>query len=174
VTVQCFFSSTLCSPPGQLVEKYFNGPYYEWWDRQGEEYIGSDLSVHVVAQYEQEHGPFDGIIGFSQGGCLTAMLTALNQEQAGKLFPHLKFAVILSGFFPRVPAFRALHPDPVPLPVMSIYGESDFLKEDCLQLSNHFSNLTVAQHSGGHEPPTKNNGEGALLQLNQFLNQFLA
>ena len=57
---------TLGSPPPPPVDKFFSGPYYEWWDRQGEVYVGADASVKAIAQYETDHGPFDGIIGFSQ------------------------------------------------------------------------------------------------------------
>ncbi len=102
------------------------------------------------------------------------MLAAINHhDRAGQLFPALKFAVILAGFFPRPAAFRRAHPDPTPLPILSIFGEKDFLREDCQQLPKHFTNLTEVMHQGGHEPPNKINGQNAIEALEKFLKKFI-
>ena len=54
-----------------------------------------------MAHYEKSNGPFDGIIGFSQGGALTTMLASSNElDHNYKLFPNLKFVIILAGKLP--------------------------------------------------------------------------
>ena len=170
-----YLSDALCRPPPAPVDKYFSPPYFEWWDRQGEEYVGCETSIKAVEQCEREHGPFDGIIGFSQGACFTAMLASLNEfDHAGRMFPNLKFVMILAGFYPRMPSFRDTHTLPITIPALSVFGKSDFLRDDCLKLKNHFTHLTVVEHHGGHEPPTMSNGSDALVEIDRFLRAFIA
>mmetsp|Transcript_39249 Transcript_39249/g.62877 ORF Transcript_39249/g.62877 Transcript_39249/m.62877 type:complete len:140 (+) Transcript_39249:60-479(+) len=54
-------------------------------------YVGVEASMRKLETYIAEKGPFDGILGFSQGGAAAAVLCAQN--------PHsFKFAVIISGW----------------------------------------------------------------------------
>lgn len=39
-------------------------------------YGGADVSVAHVAEFLRLHGPFDGLIGFSQGGAMAAIAVA--------------------------------------------------------------------------------------------------
>mmetsp|Transcript_47862 Transcript_47862/g.112999 ORF Transcript_47862/g.112999 Transcript_47862/m.112999 type:complete len:1463 (+) Transcript_47862:116-4504(+) len=41
------------------------------------EYEGLHSTVRYVDEYAKHHGPFDGVLGFSQGGCLAAILAAI-------------------------------------------------------------------------------------------------
>ena len=50
----------------------------------------------------QEHGPFDGLLGFSQGATLGALLCLAPPA------PPVRFAVLVSGFMPRDPALEPL------------------------------------------------------------------
>merc|ERR1712178_347464 len=55
--------------------------YYEWWrghivgklDRVYE-HNGIEESVQMLAQLWKEEGPFDGIMGFSQGGAMATII----------------------------------------------------------------------------------------------------
>ena len=57
------------------------GPYYQWWIdaivAKGPEDI--EASVHAgvayAAKYVEEHGPFDAVLGFSQGAVMATLLT---------------------------------------------------------------------------------------------------
>ena len=46
----------------------------------------------------QEHGPFDGIFGFSQGAGLGLFLAALQDK--GDIATDFKFVISYSGFYP--------------------------------------------------------------------------
>ncbi|KAF2157724.1 hypothetical protein K461DRAFT_290014 [Myriangium duriaei CBS 260.36] len=103
-----------------------------WWRRKdlGDgrvKYEGLEESLAYLVKFMREHGPFDGVVGFSQGACCAIALAALLEEgRLGKVergksggfelpesmldskaenglgHPALKLAVSYSGF--RVPA----------------------------------------------------------------------
>ena len=113
----------------------FRGPYFEWWDRQGEdEYVGIQDSIEAVRKWGLEHGPIDGIIGFSQGAAFASLLVA----QSDPVLSGVKFVVLMSGFPPRDPRFM-LPEQKISMPALCIYGKTDFLKDGSLQFANHFS-----------------------------------
>ena len=57
------------------------------------EYFGLGASLQSLQELQQKHGPFCGVIGFSQGATMAHLLL---QEPGWKL----KFAVFYSGFLP--------------------------------------------------------------------------
>ena len=59
--------------------------------------------MHTVCLL-QEHGPFDGLLGFSQGATLSALLCLVPPTVA----PPVRFAVLVSGFMPRDLALEPL------------------------------------------------------------------
>ena len=49
------------------------------------------------------------MVGFSQGGCLAAVLAALKERDGGRApLPDLKAAVVLCGFAPKDPEFSQI------------------------------------------------------------------
>lgn len=42
--------------------------------------MGFEESIKVVEKAFEEHGPFDGLLGFSQGACFVALLCDLQQR----------------------------------------------------------------------------------------------
>jgi hypothetical protein len=137
-------------------------------------YKGADETIAMLRKYAHEHGPFDGLIGFSQGAIVTLILSALNhQSPSNPVIPGLRFAVLLSGMKPRDPRFHDLFLQPIPLPALAIYGATDWLGEECRKYPQLLSNVQLATHSGGHEPPHRRNGAKALDQLTAFLLPFM-
>ena len=57
---------------------------YGWWRRKGEgepyTYEGMDRGLATIAETMQRDGPFDGVIGFSQGGAAAGMVAALLED----------------------------------------------------------------------------------------------
>lgn len=51
--------------------------------------VGFEESVQLVEKTFQEQGPFDGLIGFSQGGSFVSILCAMQQKK-GNLFFYCK------------------------------------------------------------------------------------
>eukprot|EP00892_Ulva_mutabilis_P000942 jgi/Ulvmu1/10849/UM007_0023.1 len=80
-------------PAPDDVGPHFEPPYFEWWDSQTSvkpegkvsTYSGWQASVAKLREVLIEQGPFDGVMGFSQGGALTACAAAL--QEAAVLSP---------------------------------------------------------------------------------------
>ena len=69
-----------------------------WWQHQDPNvYEGFDESLKFLVEYIKTNGPYDGIIGFSQGAAMSAIVTNVISE----LLPNHKsfqIAVFFSGF----------------------------------------------------------------------------
>lgn len=81
------------TPPD--VELFFGKKqYYEWWDAErGEDgkfhFTGWAESKLAVESFLRDHGPFDGFLGFSQGGIHASSLLAMQQNGRVSTFQHV-------------------------------------------------------------------------------------
>ena len=122
-------------------------------------------AVDDLAAYMSAEGPFDGVMGFSQGAALAAML--LTRESTAEAF---RFAIFLCAGLPfceaglRQGVLRHLDPkvdkEVIRLPTAHIFGS----KDDALQASLAMKDLCVAggrwlfDHRAGHEIPVNLEG----------------
>eukprot|EP00297_Palpitomonas_bilix_P025663 CAMPEP_0113901544 /NCGR_PEP_ID=MMETSP0780_2-20120614/21314_1 /TAXON_ID=652834 /ORGANISM="Palpitomonas bilix" /LENGTH=234 /DNA_ID=CAMNT_0000894171 /DNA_START=330 /DNA_END=1034 /DNA_ORIENTATION=+ /assembly_acc=CAM_ASM_000599 len=81
---------------------------YSWWNTDdGSVYEGVDEAVNRIERYLMHEGPFDGILGFSQGAAVASIIAARasRRDLAGKDQPKVKnlvnFALLFSGFIAR-------------------------------------------------------------------------
>ncbi|KAI8139205.1 serine hydrolase FSH [Fennellomyces sp. T-0311] len=142
---------------------------YAWWflprtkplTNEGFFY-GFRESVEYMKGILLEQGPFDGIIGFSQGACLAGCLAHLLSQRtflipADFAHPPLQFVIIAGGFkMPAMPATESkLYIGKVETPSMHIIGELDtvILPERSDALANAFKNPFIFRHAGGHFVP---------------------
>eukprot|EP01129_Flabellula_baltica_P009875 TRINITY_DN4108_c0_g1_i1.p1 TRINITY_DN4108_c0_g1~~TRINITY_DN4108_c0_g1_i1.p1 ORF type:complete len:207 (+),score=36.18 TRINITY_DN4108_c0_g1_i1:241-861(+) len=137
-------------------------PTFKWYEIpegevhfQSPNYIGWEDSIDYLRTVFQEQGPFDGVLGFSQGGIILSTLCGLRDD----IF-DFKFAIIASAC-PVVPEeTRALYNNiPSDFPMLFMYGERDDLiiperSEQLLELLPNKENITVYKHKGGHYIPT--------------------
>ena len=98
------------------------------------EYDGIEESIAHLQRYMLEHGPFDGVLGFSQGACLASILCARQQASAAVATAaaprRFRFAILVSGFVPADGKLAALFKGPpLELPVLVSHGKSDFMRE---------------------------------------------
>jgi hypothetical protein len=130
---------------------------YGWWRRKGDAepftYEGIERGLATVAETISSEGPFDGVIGFSQGGAAAGMVAALLEEgrreafegaqsKGGIRFPDsftrdsgyieegvqgpLKFAVSYSGFAASTnPLYQAFYEPQIETPMMHFLGSLD-------------------------------------------------
>jgi acetyl esterase/lipase len=104
-----------------------------------------------------EQGPFDGVLGFSQGAALVGLATGL-RAPGGKATDErplvFDFAVVVSGFRSVDSNQAALytHEDSFHLPSFHIIGRSDYIVPPAksLDLASAFAAPTVVKHTGGH------------------------
>ena len=68
-----------------------------WWDYQGKgDYKGFDESFKWIVEYINKNGPYFGIVGFSQGSAMAAILT--NTITRYSMQPQFKFTICILGF----------------------------------------------------------------------------
>jgi len=125
-----------------------------WWN-SGEDhtaYAGWDRSREYLRQLCAQQGPFDGVLGFSQGAAAAALFVA---EQARGEQP-LRLAICISGFASRAEEHRALMTEgSIDVPSLHVYGEKDVLVDNqrTLALARCFVAPRVVSHPGGHFVP---------------------
>ncbi|XP_028277505.1 esterase OVCA2 isoform X2 [Parambassis ranga] len=122
--------------------------------QQCEESLGLDESVIAVREAVRDQGPFDGILGFSQGAAFVAMLCSL-QEQ--KLEPELnfRFAILVAGFCSACKEHHKFYNSPLQIPSLHVFGLQDKVIPDSMsrELLPFFQDAQVLIHNGGHFVP---------------------
>ncbi|KAF2003810.1 dihydrofolate reductase [Amniculicola lignicola CBS 123094] len=138
-----------------------------WWRRKGEAepytYEGIDQGLGHIADILKKEGPFDGVIGFSQGGACAAMLASLLEPGRRDAFekfystggmrypesytadtgyveetihPQLKFAVSYSGFAARgTDIYRGFYEPKIQTPMLHFLGSLDAVVEEARSLA---------------------------------------
>lgn len=142
---------------------------WAWWRRKGDSepytYEGIERGLDAIAQVLKQQGPFDGVIGFSQGGACAAMLASLlepGRREAfeakqkdggggmrypesfaedtgyveGTIHPPLKFAVSYSGFAARgMNPYHAFYEPKIKTPMLHFLGTQDVVVEEARSLA---------------------------------------
>lgn len=135
---------------------------YGWWRRSNTAnpplYHGIEDCFAAVAKVLSEEGPFDGVIGFSQGAALAGMVAGLLEPgrkeafdhftteedegavgipfpaafaQPGFQHPPLKFALCYSGFRAPGSRYRGFYENPpIKTPLLHVLGSLDALVDE--------------------------------------------
>ncbi|TYJ55850.1 hypothetical protein B9479_003502 [Cryptococcus floricola] len=159
-----------------------------WWINADnwKTYKRFDDSVKFLHDYMVEHGPFDGVVGFSQGAGMAALLAAMASIEkpginplfpAHENIPKLKFAIFIGGFLPGYEPkceshdFSNYFPLPASLPTLHISGKNDTLivPERSQILASRCENARFELHDGGHYTPSKASWRHF---LNAYINSF--
>ncbi|XP_056641166.1 esterase AGAP003155 isoform X2 [Diorhabda sublineata] len=121
--------------------------------RKGGPAIGFEESVKFIEDVFEKEGPFDGILGFSQGACFTGLLCDLQQRGLTKF--TFSFAVLASGFKSGSLPHLKYYIDRITIPTLHIFGENDQIipTEMSEALSNCFEDPVIVKHPGGHYLP---------------------
>ena len=167
--------------------------YRAWWRRKDRadpitganviEYEGLEEGLEAVAQTIEKEGPFDGVVGFSQGGCAAALVASLLEEGRhekmkssaqnrgervmsglrkvtadGKQGP-LRFAVAYSGFKAPGERFSYFYQPKITTPVLHVLGAVDVVVEEArskalIEVCEGGDDRVVI-HPGGHFVPSQ-------------------
>ncbi|CAN4114854.1 unnamed protein product [Withania somnifera] len=107
-----------------------------------------------------KHGPFDGVLGFSQGAVLGAAIPGMQREgMALTKVPKIKLVIIISGAKFGGPTYGVpklaanAYSSPINCPSLHCLGETDFQKKDGEILLECFVDPQVIHHSKGHTIP---------------------
>lgn len=153
--------------------------YAAWWRRDDatSEYLGLDDTWAFLSEYLDTHGPFVGVVGFSQGAAMAAMLlAALEEGRAGKPQPlqthhaPLRFGAFYSGFR-ALEQYDSFYEPKIRTPTLHVMGSMDAvvveerglaLVEACEEKSRQ-----VAYHPGGHYLPAAKQSLNVLIGFMQ-------
>lgn len=160
-----------------------------WWTRL-EFTIRLDQlysSLDYLTKYIREHGPFDGIVGFSQGASIAMMLASLCEGSvrpervmalANQGLPLLipppqspfKFAIACSGFVNAPQFYDGFFTPQVQTPTMHLIAEWDHMVSEQMsgEMIKRCENPVVVKHAGTHAVPTDRN---SMWEMSRFLNQ---
>lgn len=137
---------------------------FGWWhateDATGVHYRGLTRSCEALAAY----GSFDGVLGFSQGAALAALLVAGRTA--------LRFAIIIGGFAIRDPQHAAVFEaaGAIDVPSLHVIGRSDVIVAPQAShfLASRFRTPTIVEHDGGHVIAATDTVRAAALALLQL------
>ncbi|KAL8671670.1 MAG: hypothetical protein Q9168_003818, partial [Polycauliona sp. 1 TL-2023] len=178
--------------PSTKESKEETEPAYGWWRRKdmpnpsqkGETsivYTGLQDGMARIAEMIAEEGPFDGVIGFSQGACAAAMVASLLEPGRRDAFastsskanevetepfpssfeslhkPPLKFAMIYSGFIAPGNRYINFYRPSLKTPTLHFLGALDGVVEEGRSqgLIKVCEGAKVVTHPGGHFLPSQ-------------------
>ncbi|XP_028140910.1 esterase AGAP003155 [Diabrotica virgifera virgifera] len=121
--------------------------------RKGGPAIGFEDSLKYIEDICEKEGPFDGLLGFSQGACFAGLLCDLQQRGLSKF--TFNFAIFSSGFKSGSLPHLKYYIDRITIPSLHIFGENDqIIPTDMSEaLSNCFEEPFIVRHPGGHYLP---------------------
>ncbi|KAH0336904.1 FSH1-domain-containing protein, partial [Aureobasidium melanogenum] len=171
---------------GAEVREDANG----WWKlrERGQLQEGVDVGIDQVAKVLKEFGPMDGVMGFSQGAALAAMVVSLlepgREEAFGKVqggmkypqeikelqHPPLRFGVCFSGLLNKHEAYTAFYEPKIHTPILHVLGSMDTIVEESesLALAERCADGgkgMVIRHAGTHTVPTSDRDIAAVIQF---------
>lgn len=134
---------------------------FAWWraDHEIQEFVGLDSTLKSMKEVLEKEGPFDGVMGFSQGGGFAAILASL-LERPNKLLetshPAFKFAVIFSGFRSYFPQHNLMYEPKISTPMLHVIGKVDPIvtMERSQELVEVSANPELLIHPGSHFVPS--------------------
>ncbi|XP_071111444.1 esterase OVCA2-like [Haliotis cracherodii] len=126
---------------------------------------GCDESVEMVKRSILEQGPFDGILGFSQGACMLSLICCL-RERDPDLF-KFNFAIFIAGFKSRCIPHESFYETLVTIPTLHVFGDTDKVipKEMSEALLPCYKEPVILQHPGGHFIPASSQQKQVYLQF---------
>ena len=148
-------------------------------------YRGIDASLESLRDEWRQSGPFDGVLGFSQGAAVAHLLAAVavaekteqkknNTEQEAEsllsTFRSLEFAVFAGGFPSRMaspPVAMGARDAPLLLPTLHFIASDDAYVPPPLQeeLKGRFRAPTTHRHDKGHTIPQRAGDTAAMVEF---------
>ncbi|KAG8464790.1 hypothetical protein KFE25_010158 [Diacronema lutheri] len=119
-------------------------------------YGGWEETLDFLRDVDRARGPFEGLLGFSQGAAVASSLAAHLTSPSAKPSVSFRFAILAGGFAYRGQGAGALfRHKPLRMPSLHLYGERDKLVKPTSseELARLFDSPTVHIHPGGHSFP---------------------
>ncbi|KAL3355351.1 hypothetical protein AABB24_019426 [Solanum stoloniferum] len=124
------------------------------------EFYNFEECLEYIEDFMLKNGPFDGVLGFSQGAVLGAAIPGMQRDGVALTkVPKIKFVIIISGakFGGRtygIPKLAAnAFSSTINCPSLHFLGEADFQRKEGEILLECFVDPQVIHHSKGHTIP---------------------
>ena len=139
-------------PISDIVRKIFEPPYFHWFVKDSS-YLGLKESKDKIECL----GEFDGIVGFSQGACLTYIMAKIIKP---------KFIINICGVnYQDCRSDKTL----INIPTLNVIGSLDPLKNRSELLANDYVDPEFLYHPGNHSfPPDRESYN----QISNFIKKF--
>lgn len=189
----CYPSGPVSMRPGENAE---GGPLFHAWCESNDlsQNAQIDRGLEALAETILREGPFDGVIGFSQGAAAAGFVASLLEtarktafEKHAKLYggmPYpfkfmqqssskpcqkpLKFIITYAGTHASHKMYDAFYSPKIATPLLQIIGKYDtFIEESaCLQFAARFRGpKMIRYHAGAHFVPTETEELEAVLEF---------
>ncbi|KAM3360540.1 esterase isoform X1 [Capsicum galapagoense] len=144
------------------LEGVFDPPYFEWFqfNKDFTEFYKFEECLEYIEDFMLKHGPFDGVLGFSQAAILCAAISGMQRDgMALTKVPKIKFVILISGAKFGGPSFGVpklaanAFSSPINCPSLHFLGEKDYQKKDGEVLLKCFVDPQVIHHPKGHVIP---------------------
>uniref|UniRef100_A0A023F7J0 Putative phospholipase/carboxyhydrolase n=1 Tax=Triatoma infestans TaxID=30076 RepID=A0A023F7J0_TRIIF len=114
---------------------------------------GFNESVKSVQLFVKDNGPFEGLLGFSQGAAFAGILAILLERK--EFVADFKFVILVAGFKSLCKPHLNYYNLKVNLPSLHVIGDTDnvIIKERSEELMTYFENPVLIRHPGGHYVP---------------------
>jgi predicted esterase len=183
-TVDFLEATRVTTQTDPMLKKLFGeGPYYNWYDVTNDRnirmstdparyiealldpsisflYEGAEESMDQLERHIETSGPYDALVGFSQGGIIITMLTARRLQRAARgeaTPPSWRCNVLLASMPPRTTAYAPAFPEPLSPPISASYpcvavvGKKDPFLQYARRLQTLYGRMDWFEHAGGHE-----------------------
>ncbi|KAJ5761145.1 hypothetical protein N7520_008301 [Penicillium odoratum] len=90
-----FIDGPAKSGPAAGIDLFYPAPYYAFWEQGSVEDIRSACSW--LTEYINKHGPYDAVMGFSQGTILASTYLLFHEEETPHLPAPFKVAIFHCG-----------------------------------------------------------------------------
>jgi len=152
--------------PDPALAKLFPGPFYTWMERGTDDSQQASKSLYesiaYIITFMNEHGPFDGIMGFSQGSTMAQLMYYTLQENLFQSDEVLKYPLPTFMIFVGAFAARFLMREKVnftsketyiKIPTLHMLGTQDFIFEISKILTYICIDPILIVHNEGHKFP---------------------
>lgn len=171
-----FLDFTFITAPNRVLPlsaEDINQDQRGWWFSRDSDYFqaqdvtdcdkGFEQSLTTIVEAFELHGPFHGLMGFSQGAALVALLCLLKARQPDFFSDKVtfQFAIMVAAFRSRssrhAEFFDQTNPlfKKVQIPTLHVIGDSDRIIDRSMseEILTFFDCPSVMHHSGAHFVP---------------------
>ena len=142
--------------PEERIGRGKNWCWYRADEQKPPTYHQIEVALGFLSDYFSRHRPVDGVIGWSQGAVMTALLASLRENEPDDHF-DFSWAILCGGFLPGDRRYRPLFEAPLAIPTLHVTGEkeSDFMKQQSEKMRAAFINAERLDTPCGHIMPVK-------------------